>query len=126
MTVLAWQGSNRSSETGASRIEETSPRFGIWAPYRGKWVIDARTERVEASFDQAREVTLRAERSGFDTILFAEHTVNPLDQNEEILEAWTAAAAAAALTQRIVVRPRPDCNPKSSLSQLGAGEHRVM
>jgi len=79
------------------------PRFGVWAPYRGKWVIDARTERLEASFDQAREVTLSAERSGFDTILFAQHTVNPLDQNEEILEAWTAAAAAAALTQRIEI-----------------------
>ena len=79
------------------------PRFGVWAPYRGKWVIDARMERLEASFDQAREVTLSAERSGFDTILFAQHTVNPLDQNEEILEAWTAAAAAAALTQRIEI-----------------------
>jgi alkanesulfonate monooxygenase len=87
-----------------------APRFGVWAPYRGKWVIDPRTERLDASFDLAREVTLSAERSGFDTILFAQHTINPLDQNEEILEAWTAAAAAAALTERIeiiaAIKPR--------------------
>jgi alkanesulfonate monooxygenase len=36
-------------------------------------------------------------------VLFAQHTINPLDPGEEILEAWTAAAAAAALTQRIEI-----------------------
>jgi alkanesulfonate monooxygenase len=85
-----------SSHAGVYR-----PRFGIWAPYRGKWVIDPRRERPVASFDLARDVTLSAERSGFDTILFAQHTINPLDQTEEIQEAWTAAAAA--LTERIEI-----------------------
>jgi alkanesulfonate monooxygenase len=53
---------------------------------------------------------LSAERAGFDTVLFAQHTINPIDPNEEILEAWTAAAAAAALTSRIeiiaAIKPR--------------------
>jgi alkanesulfonate monooxygenase len=78
-------------------------RFGVWAPYRGKWVIDPRHERLVASFDLARDMTISAERSGFDTILYAQHTINPLDQEEEILDAWTAAAAAAALTERIEI-----------------------
>jgi alkanesulfonate monooxygenase len=78
-------------------------RFGVWASYRGNWVIDPRNERLIASFDLARDMTISAERSGFDTILYAQHTINPLDQAEEILEAWTAAAAAAALTERIEI-----------------------
>jgi len=86
------------------------PRFGVWAPYRGKWVIDPRTERLVAGWELAREVSLSADRCGFDTILFAQHTINPLDQNEEIQEAWTAAAAAAALTERVeiiaAIKPR--------------------
>jgi alkanesulfonate monooxygenase len=86
------------------------PRFGIWAPYRGRWVIDPRSERLEANFDLSRETVMSAERCGFDTVLFAQHTINPLDPNEEILEAWTAAAAAAALTDRIeiiaAIKPR--------------------
>lgn len=85
-------------------------RFGVWAPYRGNWVIDPRHERLVASFDLARDVTVSAERSGFDTILFAQHTINPLDQTEEIQDAWTAAAACAALTERIeiiaAIKPR--------------------
>jgi len=34
---------------------------------------------------------------GFDTVLIARTTINPRPA-EEILEAWTAAAAAAAVT----------------------------
>lgn len=87
-----------------------APCYGIWAAYRGQWVLDPRTERLCASFDQARDQVLSAERAGFDTVLFAQHTINPLDQTEEILEAWTAAAAAAALTSRIeiigAIKPR--------------------
>ncbi|MGH2343167.1 LLM class flavin-dependent oxidoreductase [Segnochrobactraceae bacterium EtOH-i3] len=80
-----------------------TPKFGIWTPYRGKWVLDPRTERLEARFEQTRDVVLSAERAGFDTALFAQHTINPLDAAEEIQEAWTAAAAAAALTERIEI-----------------------
>ena len=93
-----------------SEIDPAALSFGVWSPYRGKWVIDPRTERLVASFDLTREVTLSAERSGFDTILYAQHTINPLDQTEEIQDAWTAAAAAAALTTRIeiiaAIKPR--------------------
>ncbi|CAH1693540.1 Alkanesulfonate monooxygenase [Hyphomicrobiales bacterium] len=90
--------------------QQSAPRFGVWSPYRGQWVIDPRSERLVASWDLAREVTLSAEQAGFDTILYAQHTINPLDQTEEIQEAWTAAAAAAALTERIeiiaAIKPR--------------------
>lgn len=79
------------------------PRFGIWAPYRGPWVVDRKQAPAQARFAFSKEVVLSAERVGFDTVLFAQHTIHPGDQDAEILEAWTAAAAAAALTQRIEI-----------------------
>ncbi|MGB3503471.1 MAG: LLM class flavin-dependent oxidoreductase [Mesorhizobium sp.] len=84
-------------------------RFGVWAPYRGQWVIGEHDHLV-ADFDFNREVIKSAERAGFDTVLIAQHTINPIDISEEILEAWTAAAAAAAVTDRIeiiaAIKPR--------------------
>ncbi|WP_179283930.1 LLM class flavin-dependent oxidoreductase [Bordetella genomosp. 10] len=84
-------------------------RYGIWAPHRGHWVTPAR-DPVAAPFALARDVVLSAERSGYATALFAQHTINPAGQDAEVLEAWTAAAAAAALTSRIeiiaAVKPR--------------------
>ncbi|SDV48861.1 LLM class flavin-dependent oxidoreductase [Chitinasiproducens palmae] len=87
-----------------------SVRFGIWAPHRGNWVSDPRDGPARAPFALARDVVLSAERSGFDTVLFAQHTINPQDPGADVLEAWTAAAAAAALTSRIeiiaAIKPR--------------------
>lgn len=94
----------RASKSAGDRL-----RFGVWAPYRGDWVVDA-DDHLNASFDFNRDVILSAERAGFDTVLIAQHTINPVDPDEEILEAWTAAAAAAALTERIeiiaAIKPR--------------------
>jgi alkanesulfonate monooxygenase len=84
-------------------ISRTPPRFGIWAPYRGPWIVDRQKEKSQARFAFSKQVVLSAERCGFDTVLFAQHTINPKSQDEEILEAWTAAAAAAALTDRIEI-----------------------
>lgn len=85
-------------------------RFGIWAPHRGQWVQDPGQENVGAPFSLARDVVLSAERCGFDTVLIAQHTINPQGQHAEVLDAWTAAAALAALTQRIeiiaAIKPR--------------------
>lgn len=78
-------------------------RFGVWAPYRGAWVVDDVDHGAPARFAQARDVVLSAERAGFDTVLIAQHTINPVDTDHEVLEAWTSAAAVAALTRRIEV-----------------------
>jgi len=78
-------------------------RFGIWAPHRGQWVQDPAEHDIGAPFSLARDVVLSAERCGFDTALVAQHTINPQGQHAEVLDAWTAAAALAALTSRIEV-----------------------
>jgi alkanesulfonate monooxygenase len=91
-------------------ITKQPVRFGIWAPHRGQWVQDPAQENIGAPFRLARDVVLSAERCGFDTALFAQHTINPQGQHAEVLDAWTAAAGLAALTDRIeiiaAIKPR--------------------
>jgi len=78
------------------------PRFGIWAPVRGTFAaLDHPDEPADASWARNRDAVLAAERLGFDATLIAQHTVNPLGDERGQLEAWTAAAALAALTERI-------------------------
>ena len=58
-------------------------------------------EPYDASWERNRALVLEAEQLGYDLTLFAQHTVNPRDDSLDELEPWTAAAALAALTQRI-------------------------
>ncbi len=45
----------------------------------------------------------RAEALGYHSTLIAQHTANPYDDDWDEIEAWTAAAGLAALTQRIEI-----------------------
>jgi alkanesulfonate monooxygenase len=46
---------------------------------------------------------LEAEALGYDSTLVAQHTANPYDDEWDELDAWTGAAALAALTSRIEI-----------------------
>ncbi|SDT85747.1 alkanesulfonate monooxygenase [Verrucomicrobium sp. GAS474] len=79
------------------------PRFGIWAPHSGDWVYGP-GERREARFELSKQVVLHAEKLGFESVLFAQHTIGASGNHEsEVLEAWTACAAAAAVTSKIEI-----------------------
>lgn len=81
---------------------QRSPRFGIWAPVRGTFAaLNHPDEPLDASWVRNRDAVLAAEQLGFDTVLVAEHTINPLDDEFGQLEAWSATAALAALTERL-------------------------
>jgi alkanesulfonate monooxygenase len=82
----------------------TSPhsRFGIWALVHGsRAAYGDPDEPYDASWARNRALVLEAERLGYDTVLLAQHTMNPRDDNLDELEPWTSAAALAALTRRI-------------------------
>ncbi|MET0261979.1 MAG: LLM class flavin-dependent oxidoreductase [Rariglobus sp.] len=92
-------------------MSERKPRFGLWAPYRGQWVVPpAGLADNPARWDFSKAVVQSADRVGFDSVLFAQHTINPGGQEREILEPWTASAAAAAVTKNIeiiaAIKPR--------------------
>lgn len=77
-----------------------APRFGIWALVEGTWASRFHPEEPEdASWERNKAQILEAEELGYDATLLAQHTYGPMDR----LEAWTASAAIAALTERIEV-----------------------
>ena len=80
------------------------PRFGIWAAVHGSRAAHHDPDEPDdASWARNRALVLEAETLGFDSVLIAQHTMNPYDETRDQLEAWTAAAALAALTRRIEI-----------------------
>ena len=79
-------------------------RFGVWALVHGsRAALQDPDEPYEASWERNRALIPEAERLGFDCTLIAQHTINPHDPSLDELEAWTAAAALAALTSRMEI-----------------------
>jgi alkanesulfonate monooxygenase len=82
----------------------SSPRFGIWALVHGsRAAFQDPDEPLDASWARNKRLILEAEALGYDATLIAQHTANPYDDAWDELEAWTSAAALAALTRRIEI-----------------------
>src|SRR5580704_815905 len=80
------------------------PRFGIWALVHGsRGAYQDPDEPYDASWERNRALVLAAEELGFDSVLIAQHTINPHIADFDQLEAWSASAALAALTSRIEI-----------------------
>ncbi|MBN3766976.1 LLM class flavin-dependent oxidoreductase [Burkholderia sp. Ac-20365] len=80
------------------------PRFGIWALVHGsRAALQDPDEPYDASWARNKALVLEAEQLGYDSVLVAQHTINPHDASLDQLEAWTASAALAALTSRIEI-----------------------
>lgn len=81
-----------------------APRFGIWAAVHGSRAAHHDPDEPDdASWERNRALVLEAEALDFNSVLVAQHTMNPYDEARDQLEAWTAAAALAALTRRIEI-----------------------
>jgi alkanesulfonate monooxygenase len=79
-------------------------RFGVWAPVHGpRAAHHDLDEPYDASWEHNRKIVLEAEALGYDSTLVAQHTINPHQEDLDQLEAWTSAAALAALTSRIEI-----------------------
>src|SRR5467141_3388897 len=79
-------------------------RFGIWALVHGsRAAYQDPEEPYDASWERNRDLVLAAEQLGYDSTLIAQHTINPHQEDLDQLEAWSAAAAIAALTSRIEI-----------------------
>lgn len=80
----------------------SGPRFGVWAPVYGNH--GARLHPLDppdARYRRTRDLLLRAERSGFDATLLAQHVIHPSNVEDEVLETWSTLAALAEATSRI-------------------------
>jgi alkanesulfonate monooxygenase len=79
------------------------PRFGIWALVHGSRGAYQDPDEPYDAWERNRALVLAAEQLGFDSVLIAQHTINPHIADFDQLEAWSAAAALAALTSRIEI-----------------------
>src|SRR6266480_5577383 len=85
-------------------------RYGFWLPVFGGWLRNVDDEQMEASWEYVRDLTLRAEKIGYDLTLIAELNLNDIKGIEApSLDAWSTTAALTAVTERlelmIAVRP---------------------
>jgi alkanesulfonate monooxygenase len=102
-------------------------RIGFWPAVYGNWLPSDQPAENDASFEHARRATLAAERLGFDTLLIAEHFINPNGEGRDQLDAWTAAAALAALTSRIeiIAAVKPGLRAPGVIAKMGAAIDRI-
>ncbi len=98
-------------------------RFGYWLPVFGGWLRNVADEQMDASWDYVRRLAQRSEAIGFDVTLVAELNLNDIKgADAPALDAWTTAAALAAVTERleIMIAVRPTFHPPALLAKQAA------
>ncbi|MEO7084359.1 MAG: LLM class flavin-dependent oxidoreductase [Gemmatimonadaceae bacterium] len=103
-------------------------RYGYWLPVFGGWLRNVEDEGMTASWDYIRTLAQRSEDIGYDLTLVAELLLNDIKGiNAPSLDAWSTAAALAAVTKRleIMVAVRPSFHPPAILAKQAANIDRI-
>jgi FMNH2-dependent dimethyl sulfone monooxygenase len=98
-------------------------RYGYWLPVFGGWLRNVDDEKMEASWPYVKRLAQRSEQIGFDVTLIAELNLNDIKGVEaNSLDAWSTAAALAAVTERIelMVAVRPTFHLPALLAKQAA------
>ncbi|MRX72104.1 LLM class flavin-dependent oxidoreductase [Bacillus lacus] len=79
-------------------------KYGFWLPIFGGWLRNVEDENMPATYEYAKKVIQSGEKWGFHTTLIAELYLNDIKgPKRDSLEAWTTAAALAAVTEKIEI-----------------------
>ena len=103
-------------------------RFGYWLPVFGGWLRNVHDERMEATWGYVKLLAQRSERIGWDLTLVAELFLNDIKGiDAPALDAWSTAAALAAVTERLelMVAVRPTFHSPSILAKQAANIDRI-
>ncbi len=103
-------------------------RFGYWMPVFGGWLRNDPHEGPAASWEAVRDLTIRSEEMGWDLTLIAELFLNDIKGVEEpALDAWSTAAALAAVTRSIelMVAVRPNFHHPALFAKQAANIDRI-
>jgi FMNH2-dependent dimethyl sulfone monooxygenase len=98
-------------------------RYGYWLPVFGGWLRNVADENMQASWPYVKKLAQRSEQIGFDLTLIAELNLNDIKGVEApSLDAWSTAAALAAVTERIelMVAVRPTFHLPALLAKQAA------
>ena len=103
-------------------------RYGFWLPVFWGWLRNVDDEGMPATWEYARDVAVRAEEIGFDLTLIAELNLNDIKGvDADSLDAWSTAAALAAVTKRLelMVAVRPTFHSPALLAKQAASIDRI-
>jgi len=98
-------------------------RYGYWLPVFGGWLRNVADEKMPATWAYVKRLAQRSEEIGFDVTLIAELNLNDIKGVEApSLDAWSTAAALAAVTERIelMVAVRPTFHLPALLAKQAA------
>src|SRR5438045_5516881 len=98
-------------------------RYGYWLPVFGGWLRNVENENMQASWAYVKKLAQRSEQIGFDLTLIAELNLNDIKGvAAPSLDAWSTAAALAAVTERIelMVAVRPTFHLPALLAKQAA------
>ncbi len=98
-------------------------RYGYWLPVFGGWLRNVQDEGMEASWNYVSRLARRSEEIGYDLTLIAELNLNDIKgQQAASLDAWSTAAALAAVTKRLelMVAVRPNFHLPALLAKQAA------
>ena len=103
-------------------------RYGYWLPIFGGWLRNVQDEGMEATWDYVRRLACRSEQIGYDLTLVAELNLNDIKGTDApALDAWSTAAALAAVTERLelMVAVRPTFHSPALLAKQAANIDRI-
>jgi FMNH2-dependent dimethyl sulfone monooxygenase len=103
-------------------------RYGFWTPVFGGWLRNVPDEGMAATWDYARRLCQRAERIGYDLTLVAELNLNDIKGTDQpALDAWSTAAALAAVTERLelMVAVRPNFHHPALFAKQAANIDQI-
>lgn len=98
-------------------------KFGYWMPVFGGWLRNVEDEHMTADWSYVKKLAQRSEELGYDLTLIAELNLNDIKGEEApSLDAWSTAAAIAAVTNRIelMVAVRPTFHSPALLAKQAA------
>jgi len=98
-------------------------RYGYWLPVFGGWLRNVGDEGMEASWDYVSRLARRSEEIGYSLTLIAELNLNDIKgPAAPSLDAWSTAAALAAVTQslELMVAVRPNFHLPALLAKQAA------
>jgi len=103
-------------------------RFGFWAPVFGGWLRNVPDEGMQATWDYMSRLVRRSEQIGYDLTLIAELNLNDIKGvSEPAMDAWSTAAALAAVTERIelMVAVRPNFHQPALFAKQAANIDQI-
>jgi FMNH2-dependent dimethyl sulfone monooxygenase len=103
-------------------------RYGFWTPVFGGWLRNVPDEGMDATWAYTRRLCQRAEQIGFDLTLVAELNLNDIKGiDQPALDAWSTAAALAAVTERLelMVAVRPNFHQPALFAKQAANIDQI-